>query len=273
MLEFEDMKCLECNSNTGYPICDKCKQYPFLVEACRQKLASSRSLDLLKKTYTSSFAEVNNLNSKIFWDKNFENVGRLKDQDRMTRERVGVVAKLIPKGALTVLDIGIGLGFVEELIAKRKLIRLYGNDISSKAITSARERFAGQFKLESLNSMEYSKNYFDAVLLLEVLEHVSPSKTFSLLKKIGSYLKKEGVFVLSIPINEGLEYMSENPNGHVRVYTEKLIEAELNIAGFDLIILKKFYAFKNYYLVKKILSKILVNRWRPNVLVIQARKI
>ena len=72
-------------------------------------------------------------------------------------------------------------------------------------------------------------------------------------------------------MNEGLEEMKDNPNGHTRMYTEDLIKAELKIAGFSVLDFKTLYAFNNYYQVKKTISKIFRNRWQPNNIVLLAQ--
>ncbi len=249
------------------------KRDPFAAEKFRQMLASQGDFIKLKKTYKNTFKEIVDVNSKKFWDKNLSNAGFLIKQDGMTKDRIKTIFNIIPKNAYKILDIGIGLGYIEELLTSRKGFSLYGNDISERAIKNAKKKFEGEFKLESWESMSFPKSKFDVVLLLEVLEHIPPSKTFQLLSKIKKYLGENGTFVLSIPVNEGLESMGDNPNGHLRIYTEDLIKAELKIAGFKVILVMDFYAFEKFYRFKKFLSKIFRDRWKPNVLVLSAKKI
>jgi hypothetical protein len=66
--------------------------------------------------------------------------------------------------------------------------------------------------------------------------------------------------------------MSNNPNAHLRVYTEELINAELKIAGFKVKKIIPLYAFGRFYGVKKVLARILWWKWKPNDLVILAVK-
>src|SRR3989304_2736452 len=96
--------------------------------------------------------------------------------------------------------------------------------------------------------MRCPQRFFDAIFALEGLEHVAPSKIFN-----------------------SLEKMRNNPSGHTRTYTENLIRAELKIAGFKILKLKTLYAFKSFYGFKKISSKILRNRWKPNDIVVLAK--
>ena len=263
-------KCLICKKTNGYPICKTCSKKPFLVERARQILASFDDLDTLKNTYNAKYSEIRDINTSSFWNKKVLEFPSFEDQDGMTKDRIRTVFRFLPRAAKKVLDIGAGSGLIEELISKKN-IKVYGNDISSIAVRKLKERFEGSFKKESLHKMKYPKRSFDAVFLLEVLEHVSPSKTLTVLKKIKEILKKSGSLILSIPTNEGLEKTKKNLSAHVRTYTENLIRAELKIAGFRVVKLKTLYAFKNFYTIKKISSKILRNRWEPNNMVILAR--
>jgi ubiquinone/menaquinone biosynthesis C-methylase UbiE len=266
-------KCLICNKNQRYPICWKCKKNPFKVEKCRQILAERNELAELKKMYLSSYAEIQDINSADFWNKKLNDIHLLSKQDGMTKDRIKTAFNFIPKSAKKILDVGAGYGYIEEIIFKRTKIKLFGNDISSEAIKNLRKRFKGRFIVESVYEMKYKENYFDVVLALEVLEHVPPSRIFKVLQSIYRILKKNGIFILSVPMNEGLEFMNSNPNGHVRDYTIKLISSELEILGFKVLEYKVLFAFKRLYKFKKILSKIFTNRWSPNNVVIKAQKI
>ncbi|MCL4354077.1 class I SAM-dependent methyltransferase [Patescibacteria group bacterium] len=249
------------------------KENPFVAEKLRQVLATQKDFVKLKKTYNKAFKEIFDINSRKFWNKKLSNACFLNRQDEMTKDRINEIFKLIPKETGKILDIGMGMGYIEELLNDREKTLLFGNDISKKSIENANKNFRGEFKLESWKNMIFSRSSFDVILLLEVLEHIPPSNTFLLLGKIRKYLKKDGFFILSVPINEGLENMNHNPNGHLRIYTEDLIKAELQIAGFKTILIKRFYAFEKYYRFKKLLLSLFRNRWNPNVLVIMAKKI
>lgn len=246
---------------------------PFKIEKLRQSLASKYKLNELKFLYNNSLPEITNLNSAHFWNERIEKHVDYKPGDGMTRERINIAYKFMPNTARKVLDIGAGYGYIERLISKYKLVKIYGNDISENAIRNLKERFKGSFKQESVYKMKYERNFFDIIFILEVLEHVPPSKTFKVLEDVKKILKKNGYLILSVPTNEGLEKMSDNPNGHVRMYTKDLIRAELAIAGFKLLDVKVLYAFKNYYFIKKIMAKIFKNRWKPNDIIVKAKPI
>ena len=111
---------------------------------------------------------------------------------------------------------------------------------------------------------------------MEVLEHILPSKIFIALNEIKRVLKGNGELIMSVPLNEGLEELIKrgvNPNGHVRIYTPELVFAELKISGFRVQKRKLLYAFRNLYTLKKTLQNtIMKKRWKPNNLIIFARK-
>lgn len=260
--------CVVCSQKNCFLMCKKCSSNPFKVEKCRQILAKEGNSNDLKKTYSGPFSEITNLNTSSFWNERLDGSSVLANQDGMTRDRIRAAFSCLPKSVRRVLDVGVGYGFIEEYLPKD--IEIYGNDISNIAIKNIKNKFKGNFRKESVYSMKYSKGFFDAVFMLEVLEHIPPSKILLILKKIKKIIKERGILIISIPLNEGLEKMSDNPNGHVREYTKDLIEAELKICGFRVIETKVLYAFKTFYYLKKIIAKILKNRWRPNNITIKA---
>jgi 2-polyprenyl-3-methyl-5-hydroxy-6-metoxy-1,4-benzoquinol methylase len=246
---------------------------PFKIEHNRNDLAIAQRLDELKKTYTSKFPEIIDLNSQVFWNERLTIRQPLSDQDGMTQKRSRIISQLLPLSVRTLLDLGIGPGWVEELLEKRGTITFFGTDISDKTIKNVKKRFKGNFWVESIYEKHKRKEKYDAIMTLEVMEHIPPSKTFVILKKIHDLLIPNGYYVVSVPTNEGLEIMKDNPNGHVRLYTVPLICAELEIAGFKVLNIKTIYAFKNYYFIKDILAKIMRHKWKPNNIIVLAQKI
>lgn len=246
---------------------------PYKTEYVRNDLAEKGKFSELKKTYSKNFPEIKDENSATFWNVRLDKKHTLQMEDGMTQERINISAKFLPKNVKRVLDIGIGYGFIEEiLLQKIKNIEIYGNDISPIAVDYLKSKFPGIYKVESIYDMNYSGNFFDAIFLLEVLEHIPPSKTFSVLGNIKKMLKKGGVFILSVPMNEGLEQMKNNPNSHVRIYTKSLIMAELEIAGFEVLSYKTIYAFASLYWLKSNLAKFW-KRWEPNNIIVLAKSI
>lgn len=265
-------KCMICKTIKVYPICKNCRINPFNVERCRQMLADIKDINILRHLYEKSYSEIKDINASDMWDEKFEGIGGIKDQDGMTRDRIKTAFRFLPNSCKKVLDIGAGAGFLEEYLIKRREVSIYANDFSDISIHRLRNKFNGNFEKQSIYKLKYPNNFFDCIFLLEVLEHVPPSKVFNLLGNVKKMLKKKGYLIVSVPMNEGLEKMETNPNAHVRDYSYKLIKAELELAGFNILKSKKFYAFDTFYQIKKLISRIFFNKWRPNNIIILAVK-
>ncbi len=222
--------------------------------------------------YNPILPEIEDLNTSKFWDEKFVNEESLDKQDGMTKDRIKTAVGFIPRRGVEILDIGAGMGYIEELLSQDKQKEIYANDFSKISIENLKKRYKGNFSLRSIYDLNYPKNFFDVVLVLDVLEHIPPSKTFGLLKSIKSLLKINGTLIVSVPMNEGLGNMKTNPNGHVRMYTEDLIRAELRIAGFEIIEYKTLFAFPNFYNIKTVIAK-LTKRKYPNNIVMKAMKV
>lgn len=249
----------------------------FEIEKLRHKLASEHKYDELLKTYSSNLPEIKNLNTRDFWDKKFINDRESYKKNSIYADKIRIVSKIISDIGGKFLDIGIGFAYLEDILKKSKKINLSGIDISEKVIHFAKKNFKGDFKEGSILKIPFKDKLFNIVAALDVLEHISPKNIFKAYKEVSRVLKNRGYFVISIPVNEGLEKLYKgkmNTGGHVRVYTPDIIEGELKLAGF--IIIKTFYrsAFKKYYSLKTIISKISPVKLRnPNMIIIVAQKI
>ncbi|MDO8340706.1 MAG: class I SAM-dependent methyltransferase, partial [Candidatus Woesebacteria bacterium] len=144
------------------------------------------------------------------------------------------------------LDVGFGYGFIEELITNFNLkISLYGIDISDFAVNSAKNKFKGIFKKANIYKIPYNNNSFDCVLALDILEHLEPAKIQTALLEIKRVLKGDGLFIVSVPLNESRK--DKSLNGHLRNYNAITIRRELTRSGFGIYKEKYLYAFKDHY--------------------------
>lgn len=274
--KIDSMKCcLICGFQDKYPICSDCSKDPFDLEKCRQVLAEKKDFDVLKTLYNSSLAQIQDKNTSVFWNQKLGEIQLLKDQDRMTKDRIFTAASYIPKGAKRILDVGAGYGFLEEYVSKKKYnFELYGLDISQKAVKNLKKRFAGSFTAGTIYDLPYKNDFFDTIIALEILEHIPPKKTFKVLRELRRVLSSTGILIISVPLNEGLSRKKENPSGHVREYTSALVKAELRLAGFRPVEGRELFAFSSFYNLKNFLQRfILLHRWESNNIVIKSIKI
>lgn len=254
------------------------KKSPFDIERKREELAKSRQYSELGSTYSKEFSEIDDLNSPKFWDllNQADNVSNRINP--MARDRINTVKQLIPKDASKIIDIGFGSAQLEKsvLLAKKK-IQWFGVDISYKSVKRASILYPqGKFKTGNITRLKYQNGFFDCAIALEVLEHIKPSLTFRALSEVHRVLKSNGVFIISVPLNENLEEMvlrGENPNAHLRVYSQSLIKAELEMSNFKILKEKTLYAFNNGYMFKTLIAKLIPGIRKPNNIIILAQKI
>lgn len=267
--------CFLCQKKSTLFLCSSCIKNPFLVEDAREKAARLTDPSHFISLYSKSLSEISNKNTKNFWDTHFEKELTLKDQDRMTREKIKKMATLLPTKKLRLLDIGFGQGYFEEqLESARKEYEITGIDISSEAVARAKRKFGGEFIHGDLHRIgtRFHKKSFDVIVAIEVIEHISPKNIFAFFKDVHGLLKAGGTLIISTPLNEHLRTLRKNPSGHVRDYRIAILRKELELSGFEISDVSTFYAFNKFYSLKKLLAKLLRNRWEVNNVVMKAVK-
>lgn len=251
----------------------------FVAERKRLRLARHKKYKEFIETYSDESFLVKDLNCSDFWDVLNETSQLKKSENPMAYDRIKIVSGIIRGDNKKVLDVGFGSAFLEYEL-KRKYgdkISVYGIDISRKSVKRASRIFKIWFFNEGdIVTVDLPKDSFDYVVALEVLEHIRPNLLFRALEKMKKSLKKDGLFVVSVPLNENLEDMlmkGRNPNAHLRKYEPEIIEAELKIV--DMKVLKKIFlfAFHKHYLLKTFLARIFLTwPWKPNNIILIAQK-
>lgn len=250
-------------------------QNPWLIEKERSRAAKNNEVNLFKELYSKKYSSVKNVNTQGFWDSHFTKDQALKYQDDMTREKLNILISFLPSIKSVILDLGFGQGYFEELLFIDRNDELHGIDISLSAVQKAKRRFKGNYKKDDVLKIKkiFSKEKFDVIAAIELIEHISPEKILKFFADIYFLLKPGGLLILSTPTNEHLDQMNNNPSGHVRAYTPAILRMELEICGFKVEEIRTLYAFKKYYRLKKVLAKIFPNHWEPNSLIVKAVKI
>ena len=219
-------------------------------------------LSFMKSNHTKNAEE---LHKNVPSDWYFASMRRNLLQWIWHKSRFKVVGDLTEPVDGQVLDIGSADGvFTQVILNKSKAKKVIGIDVLKSSVDWANKHWknaALEFKVGDAHKLEFKSQTFDAVFILEVMEHVFDP--FKVLSEIQRVLKKDGYFIVLVPSDSKLFlavwYL-------VRKFWWAKIWDETHVQSFKSDALSK--------LVKKSGFKIEVDRtfWLGMLHVIKARK-
>jgi len=99
-----------------------------------------------------------------------------------------------------ILDIGCSIGWFESYAIKSNCENIVAIDVNINDIVQARHNQSDvHYIISSANNLTFIKEYFDLIVLFDVMEHLPKRTEKQLLKDIFEMLKKNGELVLSVP--------------------------------------------------------------------------
>lgn len=150
----------------------------------------------------------------------------------------------LPAGA-KVLELGCGAGqFIRKIKAIRPELDCYGCDISEHAINIAKKSNDGVvYELSQEKRTPHADNFFDAVLIYDVLEHVVDPG--AIIVEVHRILKSRGRFYAFVPcegdwlsfwnllrkLNIGTD-LTKKYAGHINRFSRKELIAMVELIGF-----------------------------------------
>jgi 2-polyprenyl-3-methyl-5-hydroxy-6-metoxy-1,4-benzoquinol methylase len=144
---------------------------------------------------------------------------------------------LLPKKkTASILEIGCGWGKYLSHLKKSGYKNAEGIDISPEQIAYARK----QLKLKNvtladgLKFLKTSKKKYDAIYMIDVLEHLDLEDSIEIGKLIYKSLNKNGVFFFQVP--NGVSLMTPIRYAditHTRAYSDYMCTQYMKLAGFD----------------------------------------
>lgn len=149
----------------------------------------------------------------------------------------------LPVKKKIVLDVGCTAGYLGSILQK-KGAKVYGVDISQKAIQLARKKIFSAQQLDlNEQKLPFKNNLFDLIIASEVIEHLFQPANF--LKDAHRVLKNNGKLILSTPnflywgnrinfIKGTFGYTQEGmfDEGHIHFYTYSTLNDDLARSGF-----------------------------------------
>ena len=106
-----------------------------------------------------------------------------------------------------------------------------------------------------LEELKLPNTSIEAMGLFDVLEHLEDSQL--LLKEVRRCLNDQGFLIITVPMYMFLFSDFDSKIGHFRRYSKKVIEAELNNAGFEILSFQYMFSFLVLpaYFIRRILPK------------------
>lgn len=145
-----------------------------------------------------------------------------------TLSRYKSAARMLPRYRdCAVLELGCNEG-LGSLILSENATAFTGVDFDAPGIEWAQKNLAGKTRT-FINDDFLGKTYgtFDAVISLDVIEHISPDDEGRFFDTLTANLAEDGVCVIGTPNDAASQYASpESQKGHINMYTaERLYKA------------------------------------------------
>ena len=177
----------------------------------------------------------------------------------------------IPSNSL-VLDVGCGSGSLGKKLISEKHCKVYGIDISHKAIDYAKRNIDVAKQVNIEYEMPIFDKKFDVIIFGDILEHLQWPDL--ILERYKKFLKREGIIILSLPNVANIrirfnlllgkwDYTETGilDNTHLRFYTKKTIEEMISRNNFKILSYSftpgfSFLFFRNNKKIQKLLGNL-----------------
>ena len=132
-----------------------------------------------------------------------------------------IVSEIKLKKKNNILDFGSGSGVNLNMLEKYGLVDIHEkNKFARIAIKNKNKKIKNLY-----SSLKIRKNFYDLILIADVIEHVRQPK--NLLRNLKKFLKKDGRILITVPAYQFLFSKKDKALGHYRRYNKKLLKNEL----------------------------------------------
>jgi len=135
-----------------------------------------------------------------------------------------------------IVDIGCGNGRYLNILREIGYQNIYGVDISEEQVSYARERL-GTDKVEVSDALKFIENKnqeYDAILIIDLLEHLELDYSIKLIRAVRNALKDNGIVIMQVP--NSISPLSPYLYGditHKRAYMTTSMNQSLLLGGFN----------------------------------------
>ena len=132
-----------------------------------------------------------------------------------------IISNIKLKKKNNILDFGSGSGVNLNMLEKYGLVDIHEkNKFARIAIKNKNKKIKNLY-----SSLKIRKNFYDLILIADVIEHVRQPK--NLLRNLKKFLKKDGRILITVPAYQFLFSKKDKALGHYRRYNKKLLKNEL----------------------------------------------
>ena len=145
-----------------------------------------------------------------------------------------IISSINLKKRNNILDFGAGSGVNLDMLSKYGLVDIHEKNKYARAIIKKEKKIKNLY-----STLKIKKNFYDLILLADVIEHVKQPK--ELLKDLKKFLKKDGHILITVPAYQFLFSKKDKVLGHYRRYNKELLKTELS--GFKVENISYFNTF------------------------------
>ena len=145
-----------------------------------------------------------------------------------------IISSINLKKKNNILDFGAGSGVNLDMLRKHGLVDIHEQNKYARAIIKKEKKIKNLY-----STLKIKKNFYDLILLADVIEHVKQPK--ELLKDLKKFLKKDGHILITVPAYQFLFSKKDKVLGHYRRYNKELLKTELS--GFKVENISYFNTF------------------------------
>ena len=274
----KDKSNLIINDDQKVLFCEICKENYFIKESVpillSKEIIEQNNNSIPSNNENHAFSNTKKAHEKI---PTGYQVKQLKSKSKIKRfwnfHKFTKIQKYLPKEG-KILDIGCGSGAFESL---KNTLNLQNTKIIGLDITPKQVIFAQQNHKESLfvagsgHELPFKDNSFDAVVLIEFIEHIPKNAIQKLLKEAKRVLKDNGKIIITTPNYQSpyllIEWLHSKfgkvnySEQHITHFTPKRMRKALKIAGFNKLKITTTYGIAPFLapISKKLALKALKN--------------
>lgn len=205
------------------------------------------------------------------WDGLISNTVFADSIDYSLKNRISWVNSNLNFRCKRVLNVGSGQAYLEKTLKQKTISAslFVSLDISRSALIRAKPH-NNNLVLGFIEALPFASSSFDAVVCMEVIEHLTKKQVKHALSELKRIIKPGGELLISVPIYEQSPLKS-HVVGHMRKFVPEEIRSEVIDVGLDVRRTHELYSFPKFNSLFSWVARTYSVR-RPSVRILYCRK-